>query len=181
MYCFVDWLDMGQYYFEISQYIASLWPYKYTMSTFMGKYEFPTLGLIATCLSLTGTELSLGNPAPIDTSDPVQPLDYTEWLQDWTRLNKPSSTDIMVPLQAQHIATPLLPLEWGHLLATHPNRKLVAFFLQGLTEGFRIGYDYTFNTLKPAKTNMESALSHTAVVEDYIAYPFKDGRSFPTR
>ena len=125
-------------------------------------------GFIARCLSLTGTELSLGNPAPIDTSDPVWPLDYTEWLQDWTRLNKPSSTDIIVPLEAQHIATPLLPLEWGHLLATHPNRKLVAFFLQGLTEGFRIGYDYTSNTLKPAKTNMESALSHTAVVEDYI-------------
>ena len=126
------------------------------------------IGFIAICLSLTGTELSLGNPAPVDTSDPVQPPDYTEWLQDWTRLNKPSSTDIMVPLEAQHIATPLLPLEWSHLLATHPNRKPVNFFLQGLTEAFKIGYDYTSNTLKPAKTNMESALSHTAGVEDYI-------------
>ena len=130
--------------------------------------SFQASGFIARCLSLICTELSLRNLAPIDMSDSVRPLDYTEWLQDWTRLNKPSSTDIMVPLEAQHIATPLLPLEWGHLLATHPNRKLVAFFLQGLTEGFRIGYDYTCNTLKPAKTNMESALSHTAVVEDYI-------------
>ena len=83
-------------------------------------------------------------------------------------MNKPSLIDIIVTVDTQHIATPLLPLQWGHLLATHPNRKLVTFFLQGLTEGFRIGYDYTFNTLKPAKTNMESALSHTAVVEDYI-------------
>ena len=90
----------------------------------------------------------------------------------------------MVPLEAQNIATALLPLKWGHLFSTHPNRKLVAFFLQGFTEGFGIGYDYTFNTLKPAKTNMESALSHTAVVEDYIysqgVYAFKDDRSFPT-
>ena len=83
-------------------------------------------------------------------------------------MNEPSSTDIKVLLEAQHIATPLLPLEWGHLLATHPNRKLVIFLLQGLTEGFRIGYDYISNTLKSAKTNMESTLSHTALVEDYI-------------
>ena len=33
-------------------------------------------GFIAICLSLTGTELSQGNPAPIDTSDPVRPLDH---------------------------------------------------------------------------------------------------------
>ena len=126
------------------------------------------IGFIAICLSLTGTELSLRNLAPVDTSDPVQLPDYTEWLWDWTRLNELSSTDIMVPFEAQHITISLLPLEWGHLLATHSNRKLFTFFLQGLTERFITGYDYTSNTLKPAKTNMESALSHTTVVEDYI-------------
>ena len=40
------------------------------------------------------------------------------------------------------------------------------FLLQGLTEGFKIGYDYTSKTVKSAKTNMESVLSHSAVVED---------------
>ena len=75
-----------------------------------------------------------------------------------TRLDNPSATNITLPPESQHISTPSLPLVWKCLLTAYPNQELVSFFLQGLTEGFRIGYDYTLNTLKPARTNMESAL-----------------------
>ena len=30
-----------------------------------------------------------------------------------------------------------------HLLQAYPNQELVTFFLQGVTEGFWISYDYT--------------------------------------
>ena len=46
------------------------------------------VGFIAICLSLTGMEMSLGDMAPVDTSDPVQLPDYTEWLQNWTQIEQ---------------------------------------------------------------------------------------------
>ena len=100
--------------------------------------------------------------------DSVPPLNYSKWLQDWIALNKPSPTTDTVPQEAQHISFLLLPQEWKHLLETYPYQDLVTFFLQGLTEGFRISYNYTLNTLKPARTNMKSAFTHQAVVEEYI-------------
>ena len=46
---------------------------------------------------------------------------------------------------------------------------MVEFFLQGLSEGFRIGFDYASPiTLKSAKTNMQSARLHAEVVDDYL-------------
>ena len=111
-------------------------------------------------------EITLDTPA--NSKDSALPLNYSKWLQDWIALNKPSPTNVTVPQEAQHISTPLLPQEWKRLLEAYPNQNLVTFFLQGLIEGFRIGYNYTLNTLKPARTNMESAFSHSAVVEEYI-------------
>ena len=111
-------------------------------------------------------EITLDTTA--NSTDSAPPLNYSKWLQDWIALNKPSPTTVTVPQEARHISTPLLPQEWKHLLENYPNQDLVTFFLQGLTEGFRIGYNYTLNTLKPARISMESAFSHSAVVEEYI-------------
>ena len=49
-----------------------------------------------------------------------------------------------------------------YLLAAYSNQELVTFFLQGLTEGFRISCDCIF------KPNMNSVLFHSAIVEEYI-------------
>ena len=58
---------------------------------------------------------------------------------------------------------------WESYLSKHPNHKLVEFYLQGLTKGFLIGFDYASAiTLKSAKSNIESAHFHGEVVDEYL-------------
>ena len=47
-------------------------------------------------------------------------------------------------------------------------KPLAEFFLQGITKGFRIGYDYDNGILKSAHKNLGCALEHTEVVDDYL-------------
>ena len=42
------------------------------------------------------------------------------------------------------------------------------FFINGITQGFRIGFDHTLVSLKSSRRNLESAQSHIAVVDDYL-------------
>ena len=48
------------------------------------------------------------------------------------------------------ISTPLNSSHWNHALATYPNRDLATFFLQGISQGFRIGFSYGSIHLKPS-------------------------------
>ena len=57
---------------------------------------------------------------------------------------------------------------WEQHLAKHPNRQLVKFFLEGLSKGFRIGFEYTSIVLKSAQSNIASARSHANVVDEYL-------------
>ena len=65
------------------------------------------------------------------------------------------------PLTAQSIPsclstvhTPLQVEVWVRLLQTNPDREFTSFLLRGLSQGFRIGFDYGSVSLKPAKSNM---------------------------
>ena len=50
----------------------------------------------------------------------------------------------------------------------HPDQNLTTFFINGITQGFRIGFDHTLVSLKSSRRNLESAQSHIAVVDDYL-------------
>ena len=76
---------------------------------------------------------------------------------------------VKVPQEACAITTPLVFTAWRHLLIAHPNRDLTHFFLQGIAAGFRIGYNPPSESLKPSKRNMQSALQHPEVVDEYLA------------
>ena len=89
------------------------------------------------------------------------------WLREWAALNQWSAAVCVQP-EAQQITTTLIAQQWSLLLATYPDQDVAAFFLQGLTNGFRIGYQYGDNQLKSATRNMASALSHPTVIEEYI-------------
>ena len=91
--------------------------------------------------------------------------DYTQWLQQW---QKPFPLSIHVPSEACKIVTPLQPIAWSQYLATHPDQNLVTFFIDGITRGFRIGFDHSLVSLKSARKNLESAQSHIAIVDDYL-------------
>ena len=50
------------------------------------------------------------------------------------------------------------------------------FFLQGLTHGFRIGYTGPRGDLKSTKRNLQSALYHPEVVDQYLATEVRENR-----
>ena len=65
------------------------------------------------------------------------------------------------------IYSPLRVDEWHALLQAHPDQQYVAFLLRGMTFGFRIGFDRA-QQLRPSKRNMQSALEHPSVIQDYL-------------
>ena len=73
-----------------------------------------------------------------------------------------------VPPVACKITKPLRQNTWCHMLTTHPDRNLVEFFIEGITSGFQIGFNYTMTTLRPAQQNLESANTHPSVVTEYL-------------
>ena len=65
------------------------------------------------------------------------------------------------------IVIPLQVSERENLLLTHPDRQFVDYLLDGMKNGFRIGFDYSSKTVG-AKRNMKSAHQHPEVVQKYI-------------
>ena len=86
--------------------------------------------------------MSIGNRHYSLTSD------YTQWLQQW---QKPFPLSIHIPPEACKIVTPLQPITWSRYLVTLSDQNLVTFFIDGITRGFRIGFDHSLVSLKSAK------------------------------
>ena len=72
-----------------------------------------------------------------------------------------------IPEAAMGIHTPLVVEAWAHALEKHPNKIWVDSLLSGLKEGVRIGYNYQ-SSCHSAKANMQSAVSHPHVVDQYL-------------
>ena len=53
---------------------------------------------------------------------------------------------------------------WQDLLSLHPDRLLADYLVQGLRNGFRVGFDYQRAQRKKVMANMRSALEHPEVV-----------------
>ena len=66
------------------------------------------------------------------------------------------------------INTPLIPARWQSVLEGYPLQPLVEFFISGISQGFRIGYEYGHRVLRPAYKNLNCALQHKEVVDDYL-------------
>jgi len=60
---------------------------------------------------------------------------------------------------------------------------IVHVFLKGISEGFRLGYNYKDSHLRPAKKNLMGAVIHPNVVDEYLQNKVSMGRvvgPFPT-
>ena len=55
------------------------------------------------------------------------------------------------------VISPLVLEHWESMLASHPDRKLVRYILQGIHDGYRIGFDGS-KPLRLARKNMMSAI-----------------------
>ena len=80
----------------------------------------------------------------------------------------PAPSVPQILLSACQITTPLSLPGWHNLLRGYPNQAVVHFFLRGISEGFRIEYNYKEFTCKPTRRNLLGAVSHPEVVDRYL-------------
>ena len=83
---------------------------------------------------------------------------------------------VQLPARASTITTPLKLDAWAELLARHPDKVFVAYILEGIQLGFRIGFDYANNQCHSAKKNMQSAADTPHVVARYLEAEYRLGR-----
>ncbi len=64
-------------------------------------------------------------------------------------------------------ATPYNLHSWTRYLASHPDKGFAAYILQGLTNGFHIGFDRQ-SSLRRSRGNLVSTTSNAGVVDEYV-------------
>ena len=65
------------------------------------------------------------------------------------------------------IVTPLSPRQWEQALANHPDRQFARYIVNGLWNGFHIGFQHDKAPCRPATMNMQSAFMYP---EPMVAY-----------
>ena len=75
------------------------------------------------------------------------------------------------------VLTPLnhMALKKKKALLHHPDRRLCAYLLEGISRGFRLGFDYN-QQLSPTVRNMQSALKNPQPVLEYLNNEVENGR-----
>ena len=74
------------------------------------------------------------------------------------------------------ITTPLKADVWKLWLSYHPDSAFSEYIIQGLTNGFRIGFDHVNHACRPAKCNHPSAMNCPQVISESIAKEVAAGR-----
>ena len=74
------------------------------------------------------------------------------------------------------ISTPLKQQAWQQQLARHPDKTFADYIINGISEGFRIGFNRA-HTLKATKANMKSAREHPEFIGDYLSKELSKGRT----
>ena len=89
---------------------------------------------------------------------------YTEQLLPLDQCTPVCQAD--VPSELADIQTPIVFQAWQEGLQNHPDQQFAKFVLRGLSEGFRIGFQYSSSKLQSAHRNM--LITNPEVVADYI-------------
>ena len=82
----------------------------------------------------------------------------------------------LVPPGATAITTPLVQVQWLKYLSNHPSHTLVNFFITGISQGFRLGFNRPLSQHKSAHKNLSSAVIHPEVIDEYLAAEVKKSR-----
>ena len=102
-------------------------------------------------------------------------VEHYKYMEDLKALESNGWPKISVPEVLQQIRTPLNVFEWEKCLRTHPDKEFSEYIIQGLTQGFRIGFCYHNHTCQSARSNMQSAGTNPAVVRDYLRNEVQSG------
>jgi len=79
------------------------------------------------------------------------------------------------PIRPVSQLTPINVDRFQHELRHHPNPDKVVYVVQGLREGFHLGFNYS-TSLKSASGNMASALQNPQVIDNYLQSEVQLGR-----
>ena len=64
--------------------------------------------------------------------------------------------------------TPLVWTKWEEILTDHPDRWWARFLVEGIREGFRLGFSRKPESLRPNARNMKSVDEHPQVVQEFL-------------
>lgn len=84
--------------------------------------------------------------------------------------------DVSCPPLLSQIVTPLQWQAWEGALRSYPDKQFARLIVDGLREGFRIGFNYDSNGPKSSTRNMRSAYEHPEVVWEYLSQEIRQGR-----
>ena len=82
---------------------------------------------------------------------------------------------VRLPKEMERIGTPLDWRVWDKALWDHPDPRFRKYIVEGIRDGFRVGFNYTVG-VRRAPVNMASAAEHPEVVKDYLAVECSEGR-----
>ena len=80
-----------------------------------------------------------------------------------------------VPAWLQKVATPLILKQWIKELENHPDAVFTNYILNGISNGFRIGFNQVATCISAA-SNMHSAIENAEVVQEYLKKEVPLGR-----
>ena len=99
---------------------------------------------------------------------------YNQWLPTWLDHLISGSHPGTIPMEACHIQTPLNKAAWQHHLRDYLYQDLPKFFLEGISNGFRVAYNGS--NLQSAGKNLISAIAHPDVVDKYLYHELSLGQ-----
>ena len=99
---------------------------------------------------------------------------YTHDLCQLESQTPPSSPLPDIP-NFSKVHSPLKAEPWAKALEKHPDQEFRAYLLNGIRNGFSIGFDHS-SPLQPAQNNMSSAYQHTEVVQEYLTKECQENR-----
>ena len=80
------------------------------------------------------------------------------------------------PLAPVHLVSPLHLSQFQAELHDYPDQVAAAYVLDGLYQGFHIGFEVLSVSLQSASSNMRSALDHPSFIDDYLVTEVLCGR-----
>lgn len=81
-----------------------------------------------------------------------------------------------VPEEIAVVDTPLNLEAWKVELRDHPDKEYVQYLLDGISGGFRIGFDYSSHACTSSPRNIKSASEHPEPIDRYIREEVAAGR-----
>lgn len=69
---------------------------------------------------------------------------------------------------------------WSAALRSHPDMSFVGYILEGIQNGFRVGFNYKGQPTKSAYTNLPTTRDHPEIISNYLAAECSKGRPLPT-